>query len=505
LEIAARRAANAAARRDAPAPAAAADDDAAAQAKARAERVVGQFLSELRRPGPEEDNSSSSIARVGALAEIARSYQGPHPADILWANAKTWCETVFEVCCDALSAEAMEAFLLELRQESPDLISRQGPSKGRTLLHLAAGRRAPLAVVKLLVRWNRGALEVGDDDGQLPLHHACGYYDNRPLDLALLEFLMLEHPPALRVPCRSGRLPLHHVIHRMFRPLPNVLESTRMVLDAYPEALVAGDMIGMTPVMVGLLGFPALGEPEPSPQALELLRSMVRRAGPASVRTFESARKFGVAKKFAIDDTALDHAYRYCPKPSVIEIVVDAWPAVLYLKEIGKWAKECPEGLREYVGGESHAVFLALVEVLLHETTSDAVPGSIRRSARQALEGFVPTGEAAGSSSLAAVRAIQKHVQGQDRQRELRRVVLDNSELQEFLQGAGAIQDLVAGLYRMNKAGRLRVEGSSGSSKEQRHAVVLQGAIDDPSCLFLHLRECDDILAGTLKKRSRAV
>jgi hypothetical protein len=384
----------------------------------------------------------------------------------------------------------------------------------------------------------------------------------------------------------------------MFRPLPNVLESIRMLIDAYPDALVAVDLVGMTPIMVGFLGSPAFGKPEPSPQALELLRSIVQGAGAGSVRTFENGRRSG-ANKFAIDCTALDTAYRYCPKPCVIEIVIDAWPAVLILKEVGKWAVECPACLKKFVESESHATFLALVEVLLHETTEEAipvyvrrgvlralgksvpirelndenrssnslaairaiqrhvrgrdrerelrcnvlmenrdlqeflkgadaiqklvagfyrknkagrflalvevllhertsetVPNYIRRSVLRALERFVPAGELNGSSSLEAVRAIQRHVREQERERELRSKVLDNPELQEFLKGAWAIQELAAGFYIMNKAGRLDVvEGSSS----YHHALVLESAGDNLSCLFLHMRECcNDILAGML-------
>jgi hypothetical protein len=139
-------------------------------------------------------------------------------------------------------------------------------------------------------------------------------------------------------------------------------------------------------------------------------------------------------------------------------------------------------------------MFLALAEALLHDTTSGAVPDEIRVRARLAIGEPVGQNELKGSA-LAAVQAVDMQVRGSAFW-QLRLDVLNDGSLQEFLHGHDAFQELVCGIYRMNKAGRLLhgCEPEEGIPAESTlstrdHARILDAARGKPDCLFWHLRD----------------
>jgi hypothetical protein len=79
---------------------------------------------------------------------------------------------------------------------------------------------------------------------------------------------------------------------------------------------------------------------------------------------------------------------------------------------------------------------------------------------------------------------------------QLRSDVLSDGALQEFLRGHDAFQELICGVYRMNKAGRLlrSSEPEEGVPAESAlsardHARILDAARGEPDCLFWHLRD----------------
>jgi hypothetical protein len=154
-------------------------------------------------------------------------------------------------------------------------------------------------------------------------------------------------------------------------------------------------------------------------------------------------------------------------------------------------------------------VFLALVEVLLHETTREVASDPIRHGAAESSRGvvseatrgrvlqavgkFVDVTMLSKDGSFAVVQEIQECVHGDDFGA-LRSDVLRDRDVHQLLEAQKSILDMVTGLYLMNKAGRLRPEGGrapdSSAFSARWHVRVLESAKDNLSCLFLHLRGC---------------
>jgi hypothetical protein len=73
---------------------------------------------------------------------------------------------------------------------------------------------------------------------------------------------------------------------------------------------------------------------------------------------------------------------------------------------------------------------------------------------------------------------------------------LDDKALKQFLRSSEDFQDLISGVYRMNRAGRLGgAEGGGAAAPDaargtlDQHVRILAAAGDNLSCLFLRLRE----------------
>jgi hypothetical protein len=155
------------------------------------------------------------------------------------------------------------------------------------------------------------------------------------------------------------------------------------------------------------------------------------------------------------------------------------------------------------VTSEACATFLALVEVLLHESTGGVVPDEIRdRVRRLATDSFIPPPiDATNLVASGIVRLLRFQLPGFHVER-LRSDILDDPALQEFLRTREDFQDLVNGVYRMNKAGRGVAQASVVSA--ERQVRVLQAARGDLSSLFLHLRDCGSLFARVVSEEGRA-
>ncbi|KAK1733448.1 hypothetical protein QTG54_015863 [Skeletonema marinoi] len=99
-------------------------------------------------------------------------------------------------------------------------------------LHNACKEGKPLAVIKGLLEKSTAAKDVQtpDQDGYLPLHHAC---KQGKCSFEVIKALVKEHPESLKVGTLDGKLPLHLACIDRNQPF----EVIEYLIDAYPEGL----------------------------------------------------------------------------------------------------------------------------------------------------------------------------------------------------------------------------------------------------------------------------
>ena len=132
---------------------------------------------------------------------------------------------------------------------------------GRLPLHMAVLKgSASLAVVQYLVEAEPSALEVADQEGNLPLHIAAMNGGSN----AVIQLLVRAYPKACSVANkRSERLPLHLLCARCWDQCCSSqedssveggtvisVETIQQVMDTHPEALQAPDRCGRLPLHV---------------------------------------------------------------------------------------------------------------------------------------------------------------------------------------------------------------------------------------------------------------
>eukprot|EP00984_Skeletonema_dohrnii_P027898 scaffold17605_cov124-Skeletonema_dohrnii-CCMP3373.AAC.2 len=99
-------------------------------------------------------------------------------------------------------------------------------------LHNACKEGKSLAVIKGLLEKSTSAtaVQTPDQDGYLPLHHAC---KQGKCSFEVIKALVKEHPESLKVGTLDGKLPLHLACHDRNQPF----EVIEYLIDAYPEGL----------------------------------------------------------------------------------------------------------------------------------------------------------------------------------------------------------------------------------------------------------------------------
>jgi hypothetical protein len=118
------------------------------------------------------------------------------------------------------------------------------------------------------------------------------------------------------------------------------------------------------------------------------------------------------------------------------------------------------------VTGACDAFLLAAVEVLLHETTQDVAPDRIRvRVLRPLVRTSLPTSSPLGRQAAASSPPFARSAILSARTPFGSSDILDDVDLQSFLRSSQDVQDLISGVYRMNRAGRLGgAEGGGGAA-----------------------------------------
>jgi ankyrin repeat protein len=406
--------------------------------------------------------------------------------------------TPLSCACSLLSPNCgMIQMLLDANPLALEVSDRHGALP----LHLACRRSTELNVIARLIDAYPDALLARRDDGQTPLHCAC-----LAESCEAIQLLLDANPSTLNVSDRNGELPLH-IACRALRDGPGLLSVIRLtescktnpsaekflgsidwlnpyrcglmrrgppgldvikrMVDAYPDALRERNRWGGTPVMAAIREI--LQETTVVPHVLV---EMIQRGGSESVR---GRVVWGLSRDAT---TALNRTLEYSLDRTLVSALIEAWPCALCLP-LPRWRLGSNDmELEELLSRESNAVIEALVEVLLHETTVGAVPNPIRESVRQLV--------ASQPGSRPVTRAIQD---------------LFGGDLEAaFFESREDIQDMIASVYRMNKAGRAPSAGCGApvATFPTQHIQVLAAAADNPSCLFFYLRDaaCHSLFAG---------
>jgi hypothetical protein len=456
----------------------------------RLRQVVDRFLWEL---------ASERRHSVPVMTALVREYGGE--GDALWVDVH-FRTPLFRLCLDLLPAEKAAQLVQRLASDhGPGLLLKRRGERGTTLLHIAMGswmpdqfdnesrRRKQLELTRIIVALNVRALMITNDMGLLPVHEACSRVAR--FDFATLRMLVEMNRATLEVRDNHGCLPLHIACAEIWladEPL-RVLPAVQFLIEEYPRALEARNRRGMTPIMAAVASIRhgvVLSYNE-----LDFLKSMVRRGGSKSL---SGART---------DLTALQLACVHCPNLELVSCLMNARPLALCTSLTGDLAF-VPAVVAPAVIAEARTMFLALVEVLLHDTTEWIVPDPVRERARQVIQRYVPSpDELEKRGGLSFVKRIRQLCVG-DSFRWLRSDTLNAPDLQRLLQRNEEIQDLVTGVYRMNMAGRLgpdwiedvpeRNLNVAVSADQQPQILVAAGG--NLSCLFLHLRDCPVLFLG---------
>jgi hypothetical protein len=314
---------------------------------------------------------------------------------------------------------------------------------------------------------------------------ACEFSQNKDLFSSLIK----AYPKALEVRNEEGDLPLHTALWRSdWSDDGQVREAIQVLIEACDVALLARNNSGETPIAIALKSLDGA-----APGARLLLEGMIRRA-PGSVRGTFTCRTWHRQGHVA---TCFELA---CARRETAELalrILEPWPFALCVSLLGDLPGFLPDAVAAEVRREADAMLVALIEVLLHDTTLGVVPDPVRAHVRRAVCRLAPTGTEIRGSSLAVVRSVQNLSLPPQ---ELRANVLGSDELQVFLRSQGDVEELVTGVYRMNKEGRLggseEGEGCPIALSASQHVRILQATKDDLSCLFLHLRDCPVLFAG---------
>jgi ankyrin repeat protein len=340
----------------------------------------------------------------------------------------------------------------------PDAFLAKQDYDGRTPLHYACSAER-WEVIQLLLDANPSAVKLNDCLGALPLHLACGSLSPSSAKLSVIGRMIDAYPDALRVRDRAGCTPVMTAIGQIQQRTTGVAHVCVRMIQRGGSASVRGVCRYTTPAWTWYL------------QYSHVLVRMIQRGGSASVRGVFR----GDSSRMA---TALNHTLQYYPNLALVSALIETWPCSLCLPlpplrfyvDVGALVRQ-----------ESDAVIEALVEVLLHETTVGVVPDPIRASVRQLA--------ATQPGSRPDTRAIQDLFGGDFEK--------------AFFLSREDIQDMITGIYRMNKAAR--AAGAPAAVTPAQHIQVLAAAADNPSCLFVYLLNagCRSLFAGYHGKSPR--
>jgi hypothetical protein len=140
------------------------------------------------------------------------------------------------------------------------------------------------------------------------------------------------------------------------------------------------------------------------------------------------------------------------------------------------------QDVKDRVDAETDEVFLALMEALFREAVADSF--HLHAPVRDAFRVFVLRHTAPLGLTIRELAEYSTMIDTPIRE-DFRSHVLGSIFVRQWIFENEPVQDFIAGLYRMNKAGRR----SSRALSTQDHLRVLEAARNNLDCLFLRVRD----------------
>jgi len=110
--------------------------------------------------------------------------------------------------------------------------------EGRLPIHHACSKGAPPDVISALLSSSPKSAASKDDQGRLPLHHACRKNPNNDI----IELLLKAYPKGAQIKDDQEKLPIHYACHSNNETVVSAL------LQVYPQSILVKNGFGYTPL-----------------------------------------------------------------------------------------------------------------------------------------------------------------------------------------------------------------------------------------------------------------
>lgn len=110
--------------------------------------------------------------------------------------------------------------------------------EGRLPIHHACSKGAPPDAISALLSSSPKSAASKDDQGRLPLHHACRKNPNNDI----IELLLKAYPKGAQIKDDQEKLPIHYACHSNNETVISAL------LQVYPQSILVKNGFGYTPL-----------------------------------------------------------------------------------------------------------------------------------------------------------------------------------------------------------------------------------------------------------------
>jgi ankyrin repeat protein len=314
-----------------------------------------------------------------------------------------------------------------------------------TALHVAAESRfVREPVVSFLLREDRDSLECQDIDGELPLHKICRKF---------AEF--------------SGEG-------------DDIWTVVNLFLHHYPDGLNSRNIEGFTPLHLAIRSWGLAVDRAMHPPIEELL-ILLNMASAATVR--------GTDRRLQGSSTSascLQFAYEHCPYPEILFQLYDLSPMEILLTDadVVSW-----NHYRQFQN-RSDAVFLVVMEILLHPRVARFAQPTLSAGIRNFLRQYFPNLASESPHSISCM--LSQEAVGRELT-DIREFLMDDRDLRGVLlndlgSGQGHFGDMVCAMVRANfREGRIQKPMHAFTMEDHWRVLCIMSR--SPGAVYLHLHD----------------
>ena len=158
-------------------------------------------------------------------------------------SAELLLDELYECCAsDGLSEEHIRE-IIERHQLTPH--DENQVRNYRFFLAACCNANATVGVIQYLLKYF-----PADEDGQLPLHHACLSND---VSLGVIQLLIDAAPDSVRREHNGGRMPLHYLCKNKDLEKSTALEILKLFLENCPESIRHKSDKGALPIHIAAI------------------------------------------------------------------------------------------------------------------------------------------------------------------------------------------------------------------------------------------------------------